>query len=69
MHMKNNFYLSHVGVRRCAVWSLNVKEEHKVRRKIFGLRKDEVSGQVTKLHNKEVADSSIQPHSIVWIVK
>jgi hypothetical protein len=51
--MKNNLSLVSCG---CAIWSINVKEEHKVHSKIFGQKKDELSGQFTDLHNKEAAD-------------
>jgi hypothetical protein len=42
----------------CETWSLTLREEHRVRvrmvlRRIFGLKRDEVTGGWRKLHNKE----------------
>ena len=45
----------------CETWSLTLREEHrlrlfenKVHRKIFGAKKDEITGEWRKLHNAEV---------------
>ena len=45
----------------CETWSLTLKEEHrlgvfknKVLRKIFGAKKDEITGEWRKLHNAEL---------------
>jgi hypothetical protein len=45
----------------CETWSLTVREEHilrvfenRVLRKIFGLKRDEVTGEWRKLHNEEL---------------
>jgi hypothetical protein len=44
-------------------WSLTLREEHRLRvvenrvlRRIFGLKRDEVTGEWRKLHNKELHD-------------
>jgi hypothetical protein len=45
----------------CESWSLTLREEHKLRefesrvlRRIFGRKRDEVTGGWRKLHNKEL---------------
>ena len=45
----------------CETWSLTLREEHrlkvfenKVLRKIFGAKKDEITGEWRKLHNAEL---------------
>jgi hypothetical protein len=45
----------------CETWSLTLREEHRLRvfenrvmRRIFGPRRDEVTGKWTKLHNEEL---------------
>jgi hypothetical protein len=45
----------------CETWSLKVKEEHRLRvfensvlRRIFGPKRDEVTGEWSKLHNEEL---------------
>ena len=47
----------------CEAWSLTLKEEHRLRvfenrvlRKIFGPKRDEVTGEWRRLHNKELND-------------
>jgi hypothetical protein len=47
----------------CETWSLTLREEHRLRalenrvlRKIFGPKRDEVTGEWRKLHNKELRD-------------
>jgi hypothetical protein len=44
----------------CKTWSLTLREEHRLRvfenrvpRRIFGLKRDEVTGEWRKLHNEE----------------
>jgi hypothetical protein len=44
----------------CETWSLTLREEHRLRvfknrvlRRIFGPRRDEVTGEWRKLHNEE----------------
>ena len=45
----------------CETWSLTVREEHRLRvlenkvlRKIFGAKRDEITGEWRKLHNAEL---------------
>jgi hypothetical protein len=47
----------------CGTWSLTLREErrlrvfeYKVLRRIFGLKRDEVTGEWRKLHNEELND-------------
>jgi hypothetical protein len=47
----------------CETWSLTLREEHRLRvfenrvlRRIFGPKRDEVTGEWRKLHNKELRD-------------
>ena len=47
----------------CESWSLTLKEELRLRvfenrvlRRIFGLKRDEVTGEWKKLHNEELTD-------------
>jgi hypothetical protein len=50
----------------CEIWSLILREEHRLRvfenrvlRRIFGLKRDEVTGGWRKLHNDKVNDDEI----------
>jgi hypothetical protein len=59
----------------CETWSLTSREEHKlmvfenrVLSKIFGLKKDGVTGGWRNLHNKELHDMYSSP-SIIRIIK
>jgi hypothetical protein len=47
----------------CEIWSLTLREEHRLRvfenrvlRRIFGPKRDEVTGGWRKLHNEELRD-------------
>jgi hypothetical protein len=47
----------------CETWSLTLREEHRLRvfenkvlRRIFGPKRDEVTGECRKLHNEELHD-------------
>jgi hypothetical protein len=59
----------------CETWSLSLREEHrlwvfenKVLRRIFGSKRDEVTGEWRKLHNEELRDLYSSP-SIIRIMK
>jgi hypothetical protein len=42
----------------CETWSLTLREERRLRvlRKVFGPKRDEVTGEWRKLHNEELND-------------
>jgi hypothetical protein len=59
----------------CETWSLTLKEEHGLRvfenrvlRRIFGPRRDEVTGEWRRLHNEELCDLYSSP-KIIWVIK
>ena len=59
----------------CETWSLTLGEERKLRvfenkvlRKIFGPRRDEVTGEWRKLHNEELNNLYSSPN-IVRVIK
>jgi hypothetical protein len=59
----------------CETWSLTLREEHRLRvfenrvlRRTFGPKRDEVTGQWSKLHNKELHDLYSSPN-IVRVIK
>jgi hypothetical protein len=59
----------------CETWSLTLREERRLRvfenrvlRRIFGPRKDDVTGEWRKLHNEELNDLYSLPN-IVRVVK
>jgi hypothetical protein len=59
----------------CKTWSLTLREEHRLRvfgyrdlRRIFGRKRDEVTGGWKKLHNEELRDLYSSP-SIITINK
>jgi hypothetical protein len=64
-----------VVVYGCETWSLTLREEHRlgvfeyrVLSRIFGPKRDEVTGEWRKLHNEELHDVCSSP-SIIRIVK
>jgi hypothetical protein len=58
----------------CETWSLTLNEEHKLRAfenrvlRIFGPKRDEVTGGSRKLHNEELHNLYSSP-SIIRIIK
>jgi hypothetical protein len=59
----------------CETWSLTLREEHRLRvfenrvlRRIFGTKRNEVTGEWRKLHNEELCDLYSSP-SIIRIIK
>jgi hypothetical protein len=59
----------------CETWSLTVREEHRLQvfenrvlTRIFGLKRDEVTGKWRRLHNEELCDLYSSP-SIIRIIK
>jgi hypothetical protein len=50
----------------CGTWSLTLREEHRLR--VFGPKRDEVTGEWRKLHNEELHDLYSSP-SIIRIIK
>ena len=59
----------------CETWSLTLSEERRLRvfenivlRRIFGPRRDEVTGEWIELHNKELSDAYSLPN-IVRMIK
>ena len=59
----------------CETWSLTLWKERKLRvfenmvlRRIFGPRREEVTGEWKRLHNEELNDLYYSPN-IVWVIK
>jgi hypothetical protein len=59
----------------CETWSLTLREEHRLRvfenrvlRRIFGPKRDEVTGEWRKLHNEELHNLYSSP-DIIWQIK
>jgi hypothetical protein len=56
----------------CETWSLSLREEYRLRvienrvfRRIFGPKRDEVTGEWRKLHNEELCDFYSLPIRII----
>ena len=65
----------HVVLYGYETWSLTLREEHRLRvfenrvlRRIFGPRRDVVTGECRKLHNEELNDLYYSPN-IVQVIK
>jgi hypothetical protein len=63
----NTIILSEV-LYECEAWSLTLREGHRLRvfeyrvlRRMFGPRRDEVTGECRKLHNEELHDLYSSP--------
>ena len=61
----------HVVLYGCETWSLILREERKLRvlesmvlRRIFGTRRDEVTGEWRSLHNEELNDLYSLPNIV-----
>jgi hypothetical protein len=77
-HLKIGIYktiILPVVLYGCETWSLTLREEHRLRvfenrvlRRIFGLKRDEVTGEWRKLHNEELRDLYSLPN-IIRIIK
>ena len=59
----------------CEIWSLTLREEHRLRvfdnrvlRRIFGLKRDGVTGEWRKLHSDELDDLYSSPN-ILRVIK
>jgi len=59
----------------CETWLPTLREEHRLRvfestvlRRIFGPKRDDVTGEWRKLHNEKLNDLYSSP-SIVWVIK
>jgi hypothetical protein len=59
---------------KCETWSLTLREEHRLRvfenrvlRRIFGPKRDHVTGDWRKLHNEELHNLYSQPNIIRMI--
>jgi hypothetical protein len=59
----------------CETWSLTLKEEYRLRvfenrvlRRIFGPKRDEVTGEWRRLHNEELNDL-YSSSNIIWVIK
>ena len=64
-----------VVLHGCETWSLTLREERKLRvfenmvlRRLFGLRRDDVTGEWRRLHNEELNDLYCSPY-IVQVIK
>jgi hypothetical protein len=63
-----------VALYGCQTWSLTLREERRLRvfenrmLRLFGPKRDEVTGEWKKLHNEELSVLYSSP-SIVWVIK
>jgi len=70
LHLKIDNYNFACCFYGCETWSLTLREERRLRvlRRIFGPKRDELTGQWRKLHNEELNDLYSSP-SIVRKIK
>jgi hypothetical protein len=68
---KQKWDISSLNVYGCETWSLTLREEHRlgvfenrVLRRIFGPKRDEVTGKWRKLHYEELRDLYSSPSVI-----
>jgi hypothetical protein len=59
----------------CKTWSLTLREERRLRvfenkvlKRMFGPKRDKVTGELRKLHNEELKDLYYSPN-IIWVIK
>jgi hypothetical protein len=64
-----------VVLYRCETWSLTLREEYRLRvfenrvlRRIFGPKRDKVTGESRRLHNEELDDLYSSPN-IIRVIK
>ena len=77
-NLKNKIYrtiILSVILFGCETWSMTLREDRKMRvfesmvfRRIFGPRRDEVTGEWRRLHNEELKDLYSSPN-IVRVIK
>jgi hypothetical protein len=72
---RQTFFLRNVVLYGCETWSLTLREDRRLRvfenrvlRRVFGRKRDEVTGEWRKLHNEELNDPYSLPN-IVRVVK
>ena len=68
-HIGSHFILFCPYIDECETWSLTLREERRLRvfenrvlRKIFGPKRDKVTGEWKKLHNEELNDLYSSPN-------
>jgi Txe/YoeB family toxin of Txe-Axe toxin-antitoxin module len=70
-YMKPSTYFSSLALCGCDTWSRTLREEHRLRvsenrvlRRISGPKRDEVTGDLRKLHNEELHNLQFSPDVI-----